>query len=132
MFNSVQLFGFVLLGGLAAGALSRRTMALPRTTGYVLFGLLVGQSGLSWITPLQIESAQLFIDLALGLILFELGYLVPVSYTHLRAHETVLDLVCRLLLDKKQKTNKKKKKNNSKRKRKKLLENILHHNYNVE
>ena len=25
---------------------------------------------------------------------------VPVSYTHLRAHETVLDLVCRLLLEK--------------------------------
>ena len=28
-------------------------------------------------------------------------YLNPVSYTHLRAHETVLDLVCRLLLEKK-------------------------------
>ena len=27
-----------------------------------------------------------------------------VSYTHLRAHETVLDLVCRLLLEKKQNT----------------------------
>ena len=27
--------------------------------------------------------------------------LVAVSYTHLRAHETVLDLVCRLLLEKK-------------------------------
>ena len=27
----------------------------------------------------------------------------PVSYTHLRAHETVLDLVCRLLLEKKKK-----------------------------
>ena len=26
----------------------------------------------------------------------------PVSYTHLRAHETVLDLVCRLLLETKQ------------------------------
>ena len=26
----------------------------------------------------------------------------PVSYTHLRAHETVLDLVCRLLLEKTQ------------------------------
>ena len=25
---------------------------------------------------------------------------IPVSYTHLRAHETVLDLVCRLLLEK--------------------------------
>ena len=27
----------------------------------------------------------------------------PVSYTHLRAHETVLDLVCRLLIEKKKK-----------------------------
>ena len=30
-----------------------------------------------------------------------LGVIVAVSYTHLRAHETVLDLVCRLLLEKK-------------------------------
>ena len=30
-----------------------------------------------------------------------------VSYTHLRAHETVLDLVCRLLLEKKKKQRKK-------------------------
>ena len=32
-----------------------------------------------------------------------------VSYTHLRAHETVLDIVCRLLLEKKNNTQKKKK-----------------------
>ena len=31
-------------------------------------------------------------------------YIIPVSYTHLRAHETVLDLVCRLLLEKKKNT----------------------------
>ena len=37
----------------------------------------------------------------------------PVSYTHLRAHETVLDLVCRLLLEKKKKKTKKQKKENS-------------------
>ena len=30
-----------------------------------------------------------------------LGGEISVSYTHLRAHETVLDLVCRLLLEKK-------------------------------
>ena len=36
--------------------------------------------------------------LALG---FSINLLTPVSYTHLRAHETVLDLVCRLLLEKK-------------------------------
>ncbi len=29
---------------------------------------------------------------------------VPLSLTHLRAHETVLDLVCRLLLEKKKQT----------------------------
>ncbi|MBK9589900.1 MAG: hypothetical protein IPO50_15850 [Sphingomonadales bacterium] len=45
MFNSIQLFGLVLLGGLAAGEVSRRTFALPRTTGYVLFGLLVVRAG---------------------------------------------------------------------------------------
>eukprot|EP00657_Telonema_sp_P-1_P009159 TRINITY_DN3335_c0_g1_i1.p1 TRINITY_DN3335_c0_g1~~TRINITY_DN3335_c0_g1_i1.p1 ORF type:complete len:104 (+),score=34.02 TRINITY_DN3335_c0_g1_i1:119-430(+) len=33
----------------------------------------------------------------------ELVYFIAVSYTHLRAHETVLDLVCRLLLEKKKK-----------------------------
>ena len=30
--------------------------------------------------------------------------IAPVSYTHLRAHETVLDLVCRLLLEKNKKS----------------------------
>ena len=33
--------------------------------------------------------------------LSEVGEPAAVSYTHLRAHETVLDLVCRLLLEKK-------------------------------
>ena len=31
----------------------------------------------------------------------EVAIMGAVSYTHLRAHETVLDLVCRLLLEKK-------------------------------
>ena len=34
------------------------------------------------------------------------GKHLPVSYTHLRAHETDSYLVCRLLLEKKKKTNK--------------------------
>ena len=40
----------------------------------------------------------------------------PVSYTHLRAHETVLDLVCRLLLEKKTKQKKQNKKQKKKKK----------------
>ncbi|VTU57932.1 alkaline phosphatase [Lactobacillus rhamnosus GG] [Lacticaseibacillus rhamnosus] len=42
---------------------------------------------------------------AIGLLVY-----ISVSYTHLRAHETVLELVCRLLLEK---IKKKKKKTNS-------------------
>src|SRR5665811_2520362 len=37
----------------------------------------------------------------------QIAQTTPVSYTHLRAHETVLDLVCRLLLEKKKKQNNK-------------------------
>src|SRR5428012_23551 len=45
----------------------------------------------------------------------------PVSYTHLRAHETRHDLVCRLLLEKKKKkkTKKKNRKNKNTKKKKK-------------
>src|SRR5450756_2818244 len=41
-----------------------------------------------------------------------------VSYTHLRAHETRHDLVCRLLLEKKKKKKKKKRKKKKKQKKK--------------
>ena len=68
---------FCLLGGLASGELSRRLFNLPRTTGYVLCGLVLGQSGLGWIDPYVLGSAQFFIYPALGLILFELGQRVP-------------------------------------------------------
>lgn len=72
--NSIQLIGGLLIGGLISGELMRRIFDLPRTMGYVLFGLAIGSSGLGWVKPQDIESARLFIDLALGLILFELGY----------------------------------------------------------
>ena len=48
----------------------------------------------------------------------------PVSYTHLRAHETVLDLVCRLLLEKK---TQQKKKNTKKTKKKIKKKNHQNH-----
>ena len=75
--SPLLLFGLCLLGGLASGELSRRLFNLPRTTGYVLCGLVLGQSGLGWIDPYVLGSAQFFIYPALGLILFELGQRVP-------------------------------------------------------
>ena len=43
-------------------------------------------------------------SLVLALVAVLMTGITAVSYTHLRAHETVLDLVCRLLLEKKKET----------------------------
>ena len=45
-----------------------------------------------------------WVDDAISMIRRRIERIEPVSYTHLRAHETVLDLVCRLLLEKKKTT----------------------------
>ena len=50
------------------------------------------------------------------------SFIRPVSYTHLRAHETVLDIVCRLLLEKKKQKKKKKKK----KYKKQIIKHRLH------
>ena len=51
------------------------------------------------------RAAQIFVSLIFIVWIFASVSLLQgrnaVSYTHLRAHETVLDLVCRLLLEKK-------------------------------
>ena len=53
------------------------------------------------------ESTAVCVDLGLvnqlELATLDAGTQCPVSYTHLRAHETVLDIVCRLLLEKQKK-----------------------------
>ena len=70
--------------------------------------LLVAAGWLSFMLRTSADQGRLFfpalVPLALG------AAYGPVSYTHLRAHETVLDLVCRLLLEKKNKNKKKKNK----------------------
>ena len=50
-----------------------------------------------WKISLDVPTNRLFIG-DVGEVTWEEVNL-PVSYTHLRAHETVLDLVCRLLLE---------------------------------
>ncbi len=61
------------------------------------------------LTPIVIihELGHFWAAKLTGVRVEEFGFGLPpraikaVSYTHLRAHETVLDLVCRLLLEKK-------------------------------
>ena len=59
--------------------------------------------------PRVLERGDLRVCLVPALVLEEhvvaAAAVEAVSYTHLRAHETVLDIVCRLLLEKKKRSN---------------------------
>ncbi len=71
--NPVLLFGLLLLAGLAGGELMRRVLRLPRIVGYVLIGLALGSSGLDLLDREMVKESWIFVDIALGLILFDLG-----------------------------------------------------------
>lgn len=71
--NPLLLFGFLLLAGVIGGEVVQRVLAVPRIVGYVLIGLLLGAGGLDVLDARLTREAWIFVDLALGLILFELG-----------------------------------------------------------
>ncbi len=71
--SSFVLFGVLLLAGLLGGHLAGRTGFLPQITGYIAVGLVLGPSGLNLLGPELLGDAQIFVDISLGLILFELG-----------------------------------------------------------
>ena len=88
--SHVELFGIELQEQKA------RTVSLLLFAGLALvFGLLllVGLSGLVLIVFWDTYRLPAIIGLCV--------FYAPVSYTHLRAHETGRNLVCRLLLEKK-------------------------------
>jgi Kef-type K+ transport system membrane component KefB len=67
------LFGLLLLAGLIGGELARRALALPKITGYVLIGLLLGPAGADWLDHSLMAASDAILDFAVGLVLFELG-----------------------------------------------------------
>ena len=71
--NALALFGVLLLAGALGGELIRRVLNLPRITGYVLIGLALGSSGLNLLDAGMLRYLRVFIDVGLGLVLFDLG-----------------------------------------------------------
>ena len=69
----VLLFGLLLLAGIAGGELVNRFLNLPRIVGYILTGLLLGASGLNLLDQPLVDESWIFLEIALGLVLFELG-----------------------------------------------------------
>lgn len=74
--NDFLLFGLLLGAGILGGHLASRTSFLPRISGYIAAGFVLGPSVLGLLNHELLGSARLFTDIALGLILFELGRLL--------------------------------------------------------
>jgi Kef-type K+ transport system membrane component KefB len=74
VFGNLMLFGALLVAGLLGGELVHRIAALPRVTGYVLVGVAAGPHALGIAASPLFAEARVFVDLALGLIVFELGH----------------------------------------------------------
>ncbi|WP_022653400.1 cation:proton antiporter [Aquaspirillum serpens] len=78
--DSLGAFGLVLALGVLGGQLVHRVLHLPALTGYLLTGLLLGPAGLNLLSRTVLGDIQLFVDLALGLFLFELGRRLDVRW----------------------------------------------------
>lgn len=71
--GATTFFGLILLLGLCGGELVNKIRFLPRVFGYMAVGFLIGPGAFNLIDLSTIEQNSLFIDISLGLILFEIG-----------------------------------------------------------
>src|SRR5262245_53767411 len=90
--SGLALIGVTLLAGLISGELLRRVLRLPRITGYVLAGLVLGPTTLALVGDGVRESARILLEVALGLILFELGTRLHVQWVRLNLWPLVTSL----------------------------------------
>lgn len=78
--SPLALFGLLLIAGVIGGELMRRVLRLPRIVGYVVIGMLLGASGLKLLDEKLLAQAWIFVDIALGLVLYELGLRLDFSW----------------------------------------------------
>lgn len=71
--NVVSLLGLTLLLGLVGGELANYGYFFPRISGYIAVGFLFGPSLFNIVTPALLSGSRIFVDISLGLILFDLG-----------------------------------------------------------
>lgn len=78
--NALLLFGSLLLLGLIGGHLVSKNPWIPRITGYLLVGIIVGESGLQWLSGDILKVAHIFADIALALVVYQLGRYVDIGW----------------------------------------------------
>ncbi len=78
--NALLLFGSLLLLGLIGGYLVSRNPWIPRITGYLLVGIVVGESGFQWLSGDLFKVASIFAEIALSLVVYQLGRYVDIGW----------------------------------------------------
>jgi Kef-type K+ transport system membrane component KefB len=78
--NALLLFGSLLLAGLIGGYLVSRISWIPRITGYLLAGVLLGAGGFDWLSGDVLKLARVFADIALALVVYQLGRYVDIGW----------------------------------------------------
>ncbi len=86
--NTLVSFGFILLIGLIGGQLAHIARYFPRVTGYIFFGFLLGPQATGLLTNKLIDQSIAFKEIAIGLILFELG--LQIKFQYLRSHPSLI------------------------------------------
>jgi Kef-type K+ transport system membrane component KefB len=71
-FSYPLLFGVLLVAGMIGGEIAR-SLRLPRILGYVIVGFVIAPLAQAMGMGLLIDEARIFVNLALGLVLFDLG-----------------------------------------------------------
>jgi Kef-type K+ transport system membrane component KefB len=71
--NLLTAAGLILIAGVLGARLVSRILPVPAITGYVLTGLLIGPACFNLVDAAMLDRLNLLVDLALGMVLFELG-----------------------------------------------------------
>ncbi|HRE30782.1 MAG TPA: cation:proton antiporter, partial [Candidatus Berkiella sp.] len=85
--NPLALCGILLILGLIGGQITRLIRFIPKITGYIAVGFIVGPELLNIVNQGVLHDIKILIDISLGLILFNLGR--QLDFTWLK-HDTSL------------------------------------------
>jgi Kef-type K+ transport system membrane component KefB len=91
-FDTLTVFGLLLILGALGGYLAHRFPWLPSITGFMLIGLLFGPSGLVVLDEETLAKSRILVDIALGLILYRLGLSLKLSLLRERVMLGVMGL----------------------------------------
>ncbi|SFH80798.1 Kef-type K+ transport system, membrane component KefB [Collimonas sp. OK307] len=78
--NALLLFGSLLLFGLVGGHIVTKNPWFPRITGYLIVGFFLGVGGLDLLSGDVLKLANIFSDVAMALVVYQLGRYVDIGW----------------------------------------------------